>query len=67
MFSDCDLRSVGMLRSMDLVVIDVLGQPIGPIFKGQTVQEECREHTYTVIQRMLRAVTGSQENVRQVL
>ena len=27
-----------------LVVTEVSGQPIGPIFKGQAVQEECREH-----------------------
>ena len=27
-----------------LVVTDVSGQPIGPNVKGQTAQEECREH-----------------------
>jgi hypothetical protein len=27
-----------------LVVTDVSGQPISPTFKGQAVQQECREH-----------------------
>jgi hypothetical protein len=36
-----DLRSSGMLRSVDLQVVnDVSEQPIGPIFKGQAVQED---------------------------
>jgi hypothetical protein len=35
-----DLRSSGMLRSIDwYLVTDVSGQPIGPIFRGQAVQD----------------------------
>jgi hypothetical protein len=41
------LRSSVTLRSVDLyLVTDVSGQPIGPIFKGQTVQEEGRPQIY---------------------
>ena len=37
-----NLRFSGMLRSIYLYyVTNVSGQPIGPIFKGQAVQEEC--------------------------
>jgi hypothetical protein len=38
-----DIRSSVMLRSVAwYLVTDVSGRPIGPIFKGQAVQEECR-------------------------
>jgi hypothetical protein len=40
-----DQRSFGILRSVEWYFhIDVSGQPIGPIIKGQAVQEECRRH-----------------------
>jgi len=36
-----DLRSSGILCNVDwLLVNDVSGQPVGPIFKGQAVQDE---------------------------
>jgi hypothetical protein len=34
------LPSSGLLRGKRLFETDVLGLPIGPIFKGQAVQEE---------------------------
>jgi hypothetical protein len=35
-----DLRSSGMLRSVDwLLVTNVLRQPVHPIFKGQVIKE----------------------------
>jgi len=43
-----DLRSFGILHSVEWqFATDVSGQPIGPIFKGQAVQEECQEHLGT--------------------
>lgn len=40
---------------------DVKGQPIGSIFEGQAVQEECREHLATpFIKGMMWVVAGSQ-------
>jgi len=39
------MRSSEMLRSVDWqFVTDVSGQPIGPIFEGQAVPEECLEY-----------------------
>ena len=38
-----DFRSSGVLCSVDWqVVTDVSGQPVGPICKGQTVQQDLR-------------------------
>jgi hypothetical protein len=38
---ECGLRSYGVWGSVDWnLFTNVSGQPIGPIFKGQTVQEE---------------------------
>jgi len=38
-----------------------MGQPIGSIFEGQAVQEECREHLATpFIKGMMWVVIGSQ-------
>jgi hypothetical protein len=37
-----ELRSPGILRSVEWQFrTDVSGQPVGPIFKGQAVKEEC--------------------------
>jgi hypothetical protein len=47
-----DLHCSGILCSIDWrFVTDISGQPIGPIFKGQAVQEECQEHLGTQVQR----------------
>jgi len=41
-----------MLYSVDWeLVIDISGQPVSPIFKGQAVHEECWEHLGTQLYR----------------
>ena len=45
-----------------MVETDVSGQPIGPIFQDQAVQQECREHLRTQLYSEWSVqVTGSQE------
>jgi len=40
-----------------------MGQPIGSIFEGQAVQEECREHLATpFIKGMMWVVIGSRQH-----
>jgi hypothetical protein len=49
-----DLRSFGLLRSVDwLLVTNVSEQPIGPIVKGQAVQEEFQEQLGVQLYREL--------------
>jgi len=49
-----DLRPSGMLSSVCWYLLtDVSGQPIGPIFKSQPVQEGCPETSTTNYQHTL--------------
>jgi len=42
-----DIRSSGMLRDILVVSCYVSGKRVGPVFKGQAVQEECLDHLGT--------------------
>jgi hypothetical protein len=49
--SDLDLPSFLDFTQRRMEVPDVSGQPIGPIFRGQAVQEKCREQLDTQLYR----------------
>ena len=43
---------IGTLRSVELYFLaDILGKPVGPLYKGQAVQEEWRHPSWTAVSR----------------
>jgi hypothetical protein len=46
------------------VVTDVLGQPIGPMYKGQAFQQECREYSGAQLHEVITLVMLRQTQLR---